>query len=440
MIHVCMSSFFDDRNARRTGLSRFELGIAAEFVKTGASLVAYSPFRRGMVALQFQRNVTPIAHHQDAPLIREAGAGAQQRGERTRAPSRAIARMAASFAGSAVPHLRAMLFSPSAAFAPGDTLLVPGIVWSAAALGELRRLNSEHRVRIVPYIHDLIPIRRPEFFTDAIGVSRFRRYADFMAEIADRICVNSAFVAADVRAFLAETGRANTPVFGVPLCPDINRLTSRCSTPRLEAMNLEPGGFALYVSTVNARKNHEWLFEIWRTLATGIPDSLLPLVIAGQRGWGVGDLVDRMSADAAVWGRAIYFVEAPTDAEVAHLYETCAFTVFPSRYEGWGMGVTESLEFGKPCIAADNTALKEAGLGLAIHIDLADTRAWTDAIHRMSKDHAYRQQLSETIRDIYRPRSWADVARDLMQVLVQPREELTRSTSALHDAAPDRPR
>lgn len=45
-----------------------------------------------------------------------------------------------------------------------------------------------------------------------------------------------------------------------------------------------------------------------------------------------------------------------SDWELAELYRSAMFTVFPSFEEGWGLPVGESLIFGRPCIAS-NTSL-----------------------------------------------------------------------------------
>ena len=58
-----------------------------------------------------------------------------------------------------------------------------------------------------------------------------------------------------------------------------------------------------------------------------------------------------------------------TDADLKVLYEGCLFTLFPSFYEGWGLPVTESLAFGKPCIASNRSSIPEAGGKLARYID-----------------------------------------------------------------------
>ncbi len=60
-------------------------------------------------------------------------------------------------------------------------------------------------------------------------------------------------------------------------------------------------------------------------------------------------------------GGKLMIVESPSDAELAALYDGCLFTLMPSLFEGWGLPVTESLGFGKPCMIANRTSLPEAG-------------------------------------------------------------------------------
>ena len=83
-----------------------------------------------------------------------------------------------------------------------------------------------------------------------------------------------------------------------------------------------------------------------------------PAAIAGKAlrvGWLVEDLMRQIVHADHLDGKLIV-VEDPTDAELAALYQGCQFTVFPSLYEGWGLPVTESLAFGKPCLASSATA------------------------------------------------------------------------------------
>lgn len=413
-IHVYVSSFFDELLSRPTGLSRFELGATGELVKHGAKALMFSHVRQRFVTLEFERDVQAIARHQDRSWRDEHEAG-------NNGIIASVARRVNGAAARIAPFTRTMLFSSPARFQPGDTLFVPGIIWWGGGLGEMRRLHHEVGVRIVTYMHDLIPIRRPEFHNNPAGIRRYCRFTDRMLEISDSICASSQFVADDVRRLLRKKGNSHDiPVTRVPLCADITPRAPSRLTPRLAALGLQQDGFALYVSTLNTRKNHAALYAIWRRLIEDRSTPTIPLVIAGQRGWGTADLLKQMSADREVWQKWIIFVEAPTDDEVATLYANCAFTVFPSLYEGWGLGVTESLAFGKPCIASNATAVPEAGQSLATLIDPLDGIGWLREIRRMSTDISYRREVAARIVTDYKPRSWQDVGHDLMQALTAP--------------------
>jgi glycosyltransferase involved in cell wall biosynthesis len=460
-IHVYLSSFLDSRKERRTGLARVEHEVARELVALGAGVIACAWTGRGFVALDFREDVEPIAKAQDISPDSMLDIGTVQSRAGRRFGARILCSASTMLGGSAGINLFALvspaltpeerqhaaerlgLFDtaraaiayhnarsrdwrwmkrtwrphPSARFAAGDVILVPGIIWRRWPLAELERLKHYCGIRVVAYVHDLMPVRCPKFFTDNVGVARFRRHIDTMVRICDEICVSSDFVASDLDSFARESGRTDLSVIRVPLCAQISlRTTPRC-TPRLAVLGLQRERYALYVSSLNVRKNHAGIYSLWRSLMTTMADGCLPpLVFAGQRGWGTGDLVRQMSRDTAMWGRSIHFVEGPTDAEVAHLYSNCAFTVFPSHYEGWGLGVTESLEFAKPCIAADNTALREAGQGLAIHIDTQDGPAWAAAIRRLSEDEPYRRELAARIQRDYRHRTWSQVGEELFRI------------------------
>ncbi len=79
------------------------------------------------------------------------------------------------------------------------------------------------------------------------------------------------------------------------------------------------------------------------------------------------------------------------DEELVEMYRDCEFTVFPSRVEGWGLPITESLTYGKACIHATDPAQFEASQHLmpALHPD--DFLGWRDEIERMAVDAEYRR-------------------------------------------------
>jgi glycosyltransferase involved in cell wall biosynthesis len=62
-------------------------------------------------------------------------------------------------------------------------------------------------------------------------------------------------------------------------------------------------------------------------------------------------------------GRPVEFDGARTDAGLEAAYAQCAFTVYPSLAEGFGLPVAESLVRGKPCLCRTAGALGEVALG-----------------------------------------------------------------------------
>jgi glycosyltransferase involved in cell wall biosynthesis len=128
----------------------------------------------------------------------------------------------------------------------------------------------------------------------------------------------------------------------------------------------------------------------------------------------VNDLWAEMQA-SDVWGAGrIVMLHHVSDALLAHLYRDCAFTVFPSFYEGWGLAATESLAYGKLAIVSDTPALREATQGLCPAIHPLDWPRWFETITHYIDDPAARTAAEQRIRATYVPRNWRDFASDLL--------------------------
>ena len=104
-------------------------------------------------------------------------------------------------------------------------------------------------------------------------------------------------------------------------------------------------------------------------------------------------------------------------AELAWLYRNCTFTLFPSRYEGWGLPISESLDFGKLCLAADNSSLPEAGEGLVELLDPFDRLAWRDCVLKYWTETRLRAAREREISRAHRHVSSRDTAEVLLSVL-----------------------
>jgi len=303
------------------------------------------------------------------------------------------------------------------AAAPGDWLLCVGSPWFAKDYGGLvGSVCAHHGLRFALLVYDIIPLRRPEWCDKSL-VSTFSAWFHSVAPLADRILAISRTTAEDTEKYAAETSlRLRSRIQSIPLGTGFGQPPAPLRSPRLPP----PGSFALIVSTIEARKNHALLLRIWRELLATMPREQVPtLVFAGRVGWLVADLMQQLENANWLDGK-VRLIEAPSDGELAALYEDCLFTLYPSLYEGWGLPVTESLAHGTPCLAANATSLPEAGGTLARYFDPDNLHDAVRAVRAVLDDPAALGAWGAEIQQNFRPVSWSESAAATLRILRAP--------------------
>jgi glycosyltransferase involved in cell wall biosynthesis len=300
--------------------------------------------------------------------------------------------------------------------APGDVMLMLGATWSHPDYGGLiNRQCKANGLRFALLIYDLIPVRRPEW-SDRLVVRAFRRWIESSLPVCDTVFAISRATAADVEAYAREQGVALPgPVVTLPLGSELRQ------SPGTRSVRLPPrGSYALTVSTIEARKNHLLLFRVWRRLLDEMPREEVPaLVFAGRVGWLVADLMQQIANTDNLGGKLI-IIESPSDAELAALYDGCLFTLFPSFFEGWGLPVTESLGFGKPCLIANRTSLPEAGGDLVRSFDPDNLHDAYAVIRNAIEDRAGLAAWEDRVRREFKPVPWSATVDALLAGLGNP--------------------
>ncbi len=298
--------------------------------------------------------------------------------------------------------------------APGDWLLALGASWSHpdyAALVRAQRVR--HGLQFAMLIYDLIPLLRPEW-CDRDLVRRFRAWCDNTFPLCAALFAISHATVADMTAYAAKRGMTLPDIVQLPMGLSLSR---EQTVPRRTARLPDPGRYALFVSTIEARKNHLLLFRVWQRLLREMPEKEVPsLVFAGRVGWLVGDLMHQIANTDWLNGKLV-LIENPTDGELAALYEGCLFTLFPSLCEGWGLPVSESLAFGKPCLIADRSSLAEAGGDLVRRFDPDNLHDAYAAIRDTIEDRDALGRWEARIRHEFRPLRWSATAEALLREL-----------------------
>jgi glycosyltransferase involved in cell wall biosynthesis len=304
--------------------------------------------------------------------------------------------------------------------AAGDILLVLGAAWSRsdyAALLEAQR--QRYGLRFGMLVYDLIPARRPEWVGRGLS-EMFQSWIDSVLPLCDFVFTISCATATDLKHYVRERGIVLAgPVVPLPTGTGFGGPAPREPAPRTPRLPL-PGTYALFVSTIEARKNHILLFRVWRRLLEEMPRESIPrLVFAGRRGGLTEDLMQQIASTDYLDGW-LKVIERPTDTELVALYQGCLFTLFPSLFEGWGLPVTESLAFGKPCLIADRTSLPEAGGDLVRRFDPENLQDAYAAIREVIEDRPGLARWEARVRREFRPVPWTVTVEALLVGLGDP--------------------
>ena len=298
----------------------------------------------------------------------------------------------------------------------GDIVLALGSPWPHPGYADLIAAErTRYGLNFALLVHDLSALRRPEWFDRGL-VTSFRLWLDGILPLCDAVFAVSHATGADVQRYADESGiDLRGPVAPLPLATGLTDDHS----PRAARLP-EPGSYILFVSTIEARKNHVLLFRIWRRMLEELPRDAVPtLVFAGRVGWLVDDLMQQIINTDHLFGK-LRIIEDASDADLAALYRGCLFTVYPSFFEGWGLPVTESLAFGKPCLISNRTSLPEAGGTLARYLDPDDLNEWHATICHLLEHRAELAEWEARIRREFKPVTWFETARALLAGLGHP--------------------
>ena len=346
------------------------------------------------------------------PAVREPLAGAVRaqlaapRG--FAAAGRALFRAARADAPT-MPGLPAQPFDAQAR--PDDTLLVLSAGWQFPGHAErIGALLRRHGMKLGICIYDIIPLLRPEWCGRGMAED-FGRWFTAITPLCSLVMSCSQATLDDMAPLLPAAGVRTARIalgslFTMPPAPE-----------RPFAHLPAPGSYVLFVSTLDVRKNHILLFRLWRRLLAERPRAEVPrLVFAGRIGWAVADLIQQL--DNANWlDGHIVLVKSPSDAELAALYRGCRFTIYPSLYEGWGLPVVESLDFGKPVLASNATSLPEAGGTLARYFDPDNLNDALAALCAVLDDPAGLAAWEARVRAEFRPTPWSQTAAELLALV-----------------------
>jgi len=238
-------------------------------------------------------------------------------------------------------------------------------------------------------VHDLAFLHFPEILDD--NAKRYYGQIGKAVHDADAIIAVSETTAADLRNLLAVPAERITvvPEAAARLFQQIDLEAE--ATAEINGVPLTAGTFALFVGTVEPRKNLPTLLRALAVCRDEDAAASPQLVIAGPRGWLDGPIFE-LIRDLKL-GDQVRLVGGVGPEQLLWLYNACRFYIQPELYSGFGLPVLEAMQCGAAVVAADAAALPELIGDAGLLVTATEIEAWVDALRRLWNDPELRADL-----------------------------------------------
>lgn len=266
---------------------------------------------------------------------------------------------------------RDMLQDEPIDYTQGDVFLgldlQPQVVTKHRAFYQTMRIQG---VKVYFVVYDLLCILMPQHFVSG-AKSGFTRWLEVVTEADGAICISKA-VADELTSWVKEFHPLRQQSFVIKwfhLGADYDKYTTSKELPEdantlLGCLRLDAS--FLMVGTLEPRKGHDQVLSAFDLLwAHGLN---IKLVIVGNQGWMVEDLVERINAHPKL-GKNLFWLKGVNDEYLDHIYSACTCLIAASYGEGFGLPLIESAQHDLPVIARDIPVFREVGGGNAYYFD-----------------------------------------------------------------------
>ncbi|WP_434722318.1 glycosyltransferase family 4 protein [Mesorhizobium sp. RIZ17] len=299
---------------------------------------------------------------------------------------------------------------------PGDHLLLMNNDWAHTDIEVISREARPAGAKLIVLLNDIIPIQFPEWYRPH-DVKRFTDYVNLAVGLADRFILTSRRVTSDVEDYAAKLGVHLPELRHVPLgCDSARKSKADGGLPD----GIETDRYILFVSTIEPRKNHSLLMDVWRRLVLDgtVARSGMKLVFVGRSGWMVDGVLAKLHSHPD-YGKSLVHLDNVDDATLSRLYRNSAFCVYPSLYEGYGLPPVEALAYEKALIASTGGAIAEVVGSSGLCLDPLDIEGWENAMREWIISPAARAPYEAKAREFV-ARSWEQAGRETLEATLAP--------------------
>ena len=246
----------------------------------------------------------------------------------------------------------------------------------------VRWLTTRPDVKLIAFVHDLLPIDHPEYFRPVEARLHPLRLRN-ACRLGAGVLVGSHEVARRFRDYCISNGHRD-----IPVCVATLPVSPIFEQPPPVPHPLADVCYFLICGTIEPRKNHLLLLNLWRDLAQN--GSAPKLLIVGKRGWLNENIIAMMTQYPALRDHVIEVTGLSTPG-LRHLMAGARALLMPSFGEGFGLPVAEALAANTPMIVSDLACFKEVAHDAPDYLDPHDASLWRKAIEDYSRPNSPRR-------------------------------------------------
>jgi glycosyltransferase involved in cell wall biosynthesis len=280
-----------------------------------------------------------------------------------------------------------------AANVPGSPLLN----WFSSDAGILHvsnqlRRNIPKRPKITATIHDLTCWLMPELHT-AANVRADRAFAEHTLKRADGLIAVSENTRQDaIRLLHIAPQKIRTIYSGIP-----DAYFTAAPLQRSKP-------YALFVGTIEPRKNIDALLDAWRMARLHADFDLL---LAGPAGWSSEATMARLQSGE----NGVTYLGYVPESDLPSLTAGASAFVYPSLYEGFGFPVAQAMAAGVPVITSNCSCLPEVVGRGGLLVDPRSPAELAGGMRGLLTSESLRSRLRAAGRERAQRYRWPECAR-----------------------------
>lgn len=286
---------------------------------------------------------------------------------------------------------------------------------------KLPQIISQSEVDLCHFMNNSAPMRCPSPYAITIhdaSLFLFSQYHSWTRLLALRLLLPQAARRAHVVITVSHASRKELiEILQLPpekvrvvysaVSGDFRPLHDEEKSARLRQRYQLPQKFALYVGTIEPRKNLRRLVAAFAQIEAHHPD--LHLVLAGPGGWKMNGALEK---EAAALSGKVHFLGFVSQEDLPGIYSLATVFAFPSLHEGFGLPLLEAMACGVPVLTSNRSAMVEVSGSAAHLVDPISVESIADGLNSLLNSQAQREWYIGQGFQRVQQFSWEQTARE----------------------------